>query len=184
MTVMTPGEWGLRRAVLGIYQLFLVDRENKMPSNTIGRLRALKARAAAALLAGPLPPELREQIRLDRKGVPTEDPGLEKAIHGAVQWLCRAQDHSISADGGVAREYSYISGWSSSYPETTGYIIPTLLSYADLTDSSEIRERARRMLDWLVSIQLPCGGFQGGKVDSEPIVPVAFNTGQILLGLA
>jgi len=40
------------------------------------------------------------------------------------------------------------------------------------------------MLDWLVSIQLPEGGFQGGMIDSKPIVPVTFNTGQILFGLA
>jgi len=40
------------------------------------------------------------------------------------------------------------------------------------------------MLDWLVSIQLLDGGFQGGKIDSRPIAPVTFNTGQILLGLA
>jgi hypothetical protein len=40
------------------------------------------------------------------------------------------------------------------------------------------------MLDWLVSIQFPDGGFQGGTIDQEPVVPVTFNTGQILLGLA
>jgi hypothetical protein len=40
------------------------------------------------------------------------------------------------------------------------------------------------MLDWLVSIQLPGGGFQGGMVDQRPVVPVTFNTGQILIGLA
>jgi hypothetical protein len=40
------------------------------------------------------------------------------------------------------------------------------------------------MLDWLVSIQLPGGGFQGGTVDATPVVPVTFNTGQILIGLA
>ena len=40
------------------------------------------------------------------------------------------------------------------------------------------------MLDWLVSIQMPEGAFQGGQVDSVPRVPVIFNTGQILLGLA
>ncbi len=40
------------------------------------------------------------------------------------------------------------------------------------------------MLDWLVSIQYPEGGFQGGLVDQQPAVPVTFNTGQILLGLA
>ncbi len=40
------------------------------------------------------------------------------------------------------------------------------------------------MLDWLVSIQLPDGGFMGGRIDSTPMVPVTFNTGQILLGFA
>ena len=40
------------------------------------------------------------------------------------------------------------------------------------------------MLDWLVSIQFPQGGFQGGTIGASPVVPVTFNTGQILLGLA
>jgi hypothetical protein len=40
------------------------------------------------------------------------------------------------------------------------------------------------MLDWLVRIQLPSGGFQGGMVNQTPVVPVTFNTGQILIGLA
>src|SRR4030095_14992235 len=44
--------------------------------------------------------------------------------------------------------------------------------------------RARRMLDWLVSIQFPDGGFQGGMVGQTPRVPVVFNTGQILIGLS
>jgi hypothetical protein len=91
---------------------------------------------------------------------------------------------SASHDGGVARDYSLIKGWATSYPETTGYIIPTFFEYARRTGQAEYRERALRMADWLVSIQLPCGGFQGGKIDSKPVVPVTFNTGQILLGLA
>jgi len=52
-----------------------------------------------------------------------------------------------------------------------------------LQDES-LRERARRMLDWLVSIQHDGGSFQGGRVGTEPDVPVTFNTGQILTGLA
>jgi len=40
------------------------------------------------------------------------------------------------------------------------------------------------MLDWLVSIQFPEGGFMGGTILARPVVPVTFNTGQILLGLA
>ncbi len=112
------------------------------------------------------------------------DAGAERVLLESIGWLCRAQDHSRSADGGVARDYSVIHGWASSYPETTGYIIPTLLQYADRVGNSGIRERARRMADWLVAIQMACGGFQGGKIDSRPVVPVTFNTGQILLGLA
>ena len=55
---------------------------------------------------------------------------------------------------------------------------------ADHLGVDAYRDRARRMLDWLVSIQLDDGGFQGGKIDAKPVVPVTFNTGQILLGLA
>jgi hypothetical protein len=40
------------------------------------------------------------------------------------------------------------------------------------------------MVDWLVSIQFADGGFQGGTVGATPLVPVTFNTGQILMGLA
>jgi hypothetical protein len=99
-----------------------------------------------------------------------------------MDWLCRAQDCSASADGGVARDFSWRTGWASSYPETTGYIVPTFLARAEATGDQQLRERARRMLDWLSEIQLPSGAIQGGKVDSEPVVPVPFNTGQVLLG--
>ncbi|MDZ7617399.1 MAG: prenyltransferase/squalene oxidase repeat-containing protein, partial [Patescibacteria group bacterium] len=44
--------------------------------------------------------------------------------------------------------------------------------------------RAAGMLDWLVSIQLADGAFQGGCIGQEPVQPAVFDTGQILLGLA
>jgi hypothetical protein len=40
------------------------------------------------------------------------------------------------------------------------------------------------MLNWLVKIQFESGAFQGGKIDSDPVKPVTFNTGQIVFGLA
>ena len=150
----------------------------------IETLRALKARASAVLRQRRLPAAVKEEIQRDHDGLPTQDPGLNLAIDGASRWLCMAQDKSSSADGGVARDFSLINGWSSSYPETTGYIAATFLDHADRTGSDDMRIRARRMLDWLVNIQMPNGGFQGGKVDSTPVVPVVFNTGQILLGLS
>lgn len=131
-----------------------------------------------------LPAAARSQHRADRRNQPLHDPGIERALDESLGWLCRAQDSSSTQDGGVARHYSLISGWGASYPETTGYIVPTMIDSANERGDSELRERARRMLDWLVSIQLPDGGFQGGTVDAHPVVPVTFNTGQILLGLA
>jgi hypothetical protein len=59
-----------------------------------------------------------------------------------------------------------------------------MLAYARYRDDAMARQRARRMLAWLVSIQLANGGFQGGVIGATPAVPVTFNTGQILLGLA
>src|SRR5437588_11178042 len=131
-----------------------------------------------------LPETARAEHRRDRLGLPIRDPGTERAIEEGIAWLCRAQDHSASQDGGVARDFSLVTGWSTSYPETTGFIVPTLLAYAKLRRDETMRQRAKRMLDWLVSIQFPDGGFQGGAIGCKPVVPVAFNTGMILPGLA
>jgi hypothetical protein len=131
-----------------------------------------------------LPPAAKAERRRDRAGLPNEDPGPECAAWEGVQWLGRAQDASIPPDGGVARHFSLVDGWRASYPETTGYIVPTMVACAKFFGDESLRARARRMLDWFVSIQLPGGGFQGGTIDAKPVVPVTFNTGQILLGLA
>ncbi len=131
-----------------------------------------------------LPAAAKAERRNDLLGLSFQDPGIERAIDEGVAWLGRAQDNSASADGGVARHYSLVTGWSSSYPETTGYIIPTMLEYAKLSGDNTARLRAKKMLDWLVCIQFRNGGFQGGTIGSTPVVPVTFNTGQILIGLA
>ena len=131
-----------------------------------------------------LPPAARAAQRIDGKGLSPFDPGAQRVIEEAIAWLGRAQDNSASQDGGVARHYSVIDGWAPSYPETTGYIVDTLITYAREAGHAESLQRARRMLDWLVSIQFPEGGFQGGMVNQTPRVPVTFNTGQILIGLA
>jgi hypothetical protein len=124
----------------------------------------------------------RRQRATDAAGL-RDDVQPEVAIELATHWLCRAQDRSTTADGGISRHFSLNSGWAPSYPETTGYIVPTFIALADRRNAPELADRARRMLDWLVAIQLPEGGFQGGMISHDP-VPVTFNTGQILLGLA
>lgn len=135
--------------------------------------------------APKLPPAAAAEKERDHAGLPhASAPDAQICVQAATAWLCRAQDQSASADGGVARDYSLVKGWATSYPETTGYIIPTFIELARRQQRDDLHQRARRMLDWCVAIQFPEGGFQGGKIDATPRVPVTFNTGQILLGLA
>src|SRR5882672_7854836 len=63
-----------------------------------------------------LPNPARVERRLDRAGLPARDPGPEAAMAAGIAWLCRAQDCSASLDGGVARDFSLLEGWSASYP--------------------------------------------------------------------
>lgn len=147
-------------------------------------IETLKRRVRNAREFLALPQAALNERRRDAAGLPTYDAGTERVLPALIEWLCRAQDHSTYADGGVARDFSLVRGWTSSYPETTGYIIPTFLEFARCTGDDKVRARALRMTDWLVGIQLHNGAFQGGKIDSVPVVPVTFNTGQVLLGLA
>ena len=110
-----------------------------------------------------LPNEAKQQLELDRSGLSESGAGPEAVAAAGIQWLKRSQDKSLYQDGGSARDYSLVKGWASSYPETSGYIVPTLIDYADRTNDQELLERAKRMLDWLVSIQFPEGGFKGAK---------------------
>ena len=144
----------------------------------------LRATVQSLIDWGLRPPLARAESRLDARGLPTSDAGPEAAIAAHVEWLAVAQDESPTQDGGVARHFSLLDGWGPSYPETTGYIVPTLLACSRRYGDIALEQRAARMLDWLVSIQLEDGAFQGGMVNQEPVVPVTFNTGQILLGLA
>jgi uncharacterized protein YyaL (SSP411 family) len=108
----------------------------------------------------------------------------EVHLQGAIDWLCRAQDvRDAEADAGsVSAGWSFEDGWLPGYPETTGYIIETLLSAADVLRQPQLVDRAGRMIDWELSIQLPDGAFPGhfGEAGSRPVI---FNTGQIMHGM-
>jgi len=147
-------------------------------------LRLLKSAKNRFSQRASLPAIAKQELKADQNGLPAHDPGQEAVIASCTAWLCAAQDNSASRDGGVARDFCLRKGWSTSYPETTGYIIPTMIAMAHRSGDASLHERARRMLDWCVAIQFPEGGFMGGKIDATPRVPVTFNTGQILIGLA
>lgn len=98
-------------------------------------------------------------------------------LRAAMEWLCRAQD---VAGAGVSGGYSWLDGWLPPYPETTGYIIPTFIAYAAFTGDGGYVDRAVRMGEWELSVQMPSGAIPGGiGLNNYPIV---FNTGQVILG--
>ena len=101
-------------------------------------------------------------------------------LDAAIAWLKHAQD--VTGNGGVAQTYLIRSQhWAPSYPETTGYIIPTFYRYAALAGDDDARLRARRMADWEIEIQHPTGGVLAGALgDSDR--PTIFNTGQVIFG--
>ena len=132
----------------------------------------------------PATDEARAELDADRIGLMPPEPDPVMAIRSAAQWICRAQENSVSNDGGIARHYSLNTGWGASYPETTGYLIPTLIDCAKFFDDSALTGRVDSMLRFLLNLQFADGAFPGGMAGEEPNVPVVFNTGQILIGLA
>jgi hypothetical protein len=74
-------------------------------------------------------------------------------------------------------------GWLPSYPETTGYIIPTLLEFARRWERPEVRERAIEMALWEAEVQMPTGAVQSGRIcKRDQQVAASFNTGMVLHG--
>jgi len=106
---------------------------------------------------------------------------VETHLREAAAWIARAQDSGT--DRGVAYGAHFGGSFLPSYPETTGYIIPTFLRLARVWNDASFRERAVQMGDWEIDVQLPCGAVMGGMVNERP-TPAVFNTGQVLLGWA
>jgi uncharacterized protein YyaL (SSP411 family) len=104
---------------------------------------------------------------------------LEKSLRATYKWLCEAQD--ATSDAGVSAAYHVIRGWHASYPETTGYIIPTFLTYSVVMGDEKAKERAVKMADWEIDIQMQSGAVQSGSIDLPPS-PAVFNTAQVLEG--
>src|SRR6185369_15780452 len=75
----------------------------------------------------------------------------QEHLRAAAGWLAAAQDSQ--KDGGIAGRYRLDRGWSSSYPETTGYIVPTLLALSDGLPEHRFRERAERAVRFLLTVQ-------------------------------
>jgi len=92
----------------------------------------------------------------------------------AGEWLLNAQKNG---KGGYAHSFSLINGWLAGYPETTGYIIPTMLELGKVLNEQKFIDSAKQAGDWLLSIQNRDGSFLDLSGRKQ-----VFDTGQIVYG--
>ena len=126
--------------------------------------------------------ELNKLVYLRSYTQDVDDSGKEQCLHHAAKWLIHAQQQGTTDGCGT---YYFNSGWTSDYPETTGYIIPSLLRYASYEKAQWSKEAEKAALEageWLLTIQREDGGWPGGYV-AQNRPSVVFNSGQILRGM-
>lgn len=111
-----------------------------------------------------------------------QDEIFKEKTTAALNWLKRSFD--ANGDNGSSAYYTQLwkpFGWEKSYPETTGYIITTLLDYDNYYPDMHLKDYAIKAADWICTLQMSDGSLPGGYADS--LEPSIFNTGQMILGL-
>jgi rhamnogalacturonyl hydrolase YesR len=95
----------------------------------------------------------------------------------AVTWILNAQ--KATPNGGVSAWYNLSTGYCpTSYPEVTGYIIPTMFDLFHITGEKKYRDVAIKMADWITSVQLSTGAVPAMDFST----PYVFDTGQCISG--
>lgn len=103
-------------------------------------------------------------------------------IKAAIDWIIAASN--ATPDGGISSGYNVLTGkYGASYPETTGYTIPTMFDYYHVTGDNEYKQYAIKMADWEIFVQMKNGAVQDGNLETLPKRPAVFDTGQVLFGL-
>lgn len=121
---------------------------------------------------------LRAALR-PRSTIDAGPPGREQHLREAVEWIVTAIKHG--QDGGIPAYFRVVGGrWTASYPETTGYTIPTLCRCGEALGDSRLNRLAVELARWLLTVRTPEKGLS--TWDEPHGAPVVFDTGQGIFG--
>lgn len=104
---------------------------------------------------------------------------VKHRLNAAIDWIRLA--HAKAGSSGVSKGYHLLRRhWFPSYPETTGYTIPTLLNAAVVLDRPDLRTLALSLADYLLKSTTSEGGVAHWA--SSGAYPIVFDTGQAMFG--
>jgi len=105
---------------------------------------------------------------------------MKERSAAAIAWIQRA--HLAAADGGISKGYDLLRRrWAPSYPETTGYTIPTLLNAAKALEKPELITMAISLAEYLLKKTSGDGGVVYWQAEAST-PPIVFDTGQVMFG--
>lgn len=128
------------------------------------------------------PATLGRAIAYRRVSPDTSVSALEGPIEAALSWILTAR--ARSGDGGISAGFDLLRGrWRPSYPETTGYTIPTLFNCAARFERHDLHETAVGLSDYLLGQRTREGGVaHWDRSGAARAAPVVFDTGQVIFG--
>jgi len=100
----------------------------------------------------------------------------EEHLSACIDWMLKAERD----EGGISLAFTLNRGWLEAYPETSGYIICTLIDYYKISSNEIYLKKAIELGNWEIKIQLPEGAvrimFPGNFISD------VFDTGMVILG--
>ena len=121
-------------------------------------------------------------LRAERVRLTPTTFAADRHLQEALSWILVARERGT--DGGIPAYYDLLRGrWRDSYPETTGYTIPTLLRCAEHFGRPDVYTIALSLADYLLEMRTPEGGVaHWDRRRAAAGIPIVFDTGQVIFG--
>lgn len=102
---------------------------------------------------------------------------IEASLKANLSWIYKS--FKTNNHLGSSGTRNILGKWSSPYPETTGYLLPTLLNAAPYFPKENLISLSKLQLKFFESIKTVDGAYLQNTEDAEPVV---FDVAQILWG--